>query len=155
MKWIAQIAGYKGTEKRGFKYLRLVATKSAFASVNARSILVVLSLREKMYDEALENGRKSTHEHGPVELAQRLFTAAIQDPTTAERERALSYLGLAEVLDLRGNRQQAIANYQQVLSVANFEDSHSTAHGFLKKPYRRARCLEVAPKPFLFTVPPK
>jgi len=199
MKWIAQIAGYKGTEERGFKYLRLAATKSTFVSVNARSILVVLSLREKMYDEALENAqflhrryprnfqlhlnvariltemnrpdqaadvymkiitqaeaRTPNYQKMPLgafrynvgkalmsmdrlELAQRLFTAAIQDPTTAERERALSYLGLAEVLDLGGNRQQAIANYQQVLSVANFEDSHSTAQGYLKKPYRRAR----------------
>jgi len=199
MKWIAQIAGYKGTEERGFKYLRLAATKSTFVSVNARSILVVLSLREKMYDEALENAQflhrryprnfqlhlnvariltemnrpdqaadvymkiiTQAEAHTPnyqkmplgvfrynvgkalmsmdrLELAQRLFTAAIQDPTTAERERALSYLGLAEILDLRGNRQQAIANYQQVLSVANFEDSHSTAQGYLKKPYSRAR----------------
>ena len=74
-----------------------------------------------------------------LELAQRLFAAAIQDSTTAERERALSHLYLGKVLDLGGNRQQAIANYQQVLSVANFEDSHSTAQGYLKKPYRRAR----------------
>jgi hypothetical protein len=74
-----------------------------------------------------------------LEPAQRLFTAAIQDPTTAERERTLSLLCLAQVLDLRGNRQQAIANYQQVLSGANFEDSHSTARRYLKKPYRRAR----------------
>jgi tetratricopeptide (TPR) repeat protein len=199
MKWIAQIAGYKGTEERGFKYLRLAATKSPFIAVNARSMLIVLCVREKMYDEALENAqflhrryprnfqlhlnvaRILTEMNRPdqaadvymkiiaqaeartpnyqkialglfrynvgkallnmdrLELAQRLFTAAIQDPTTAERERALSYLGLAEVLDLRGNRQQAIANYQQVLSVANFEDSHSTAQGFLRKPYRRAR----------------
>jgi tetratricopeptide (TPR) repeat protein len=167
--------------------------------VNARAILVVLCLREKMYDEALENAhflhrryprnfqlhlnvarvftemnrpdqaadvymkviaqaeaRSPNYQKIPLgafrynigkalmnmdrlELAQSLFTAAIQDPTTAERERALSLLCLAEVLDLRGNRQQAIANYQQVLSVANFEDSHSTAQGYLKKPYRRAR----------------
>ena len=73
------------------------------------------------------------------EPAQRLFTAAIQYPTTAERERALSHLCLAEVLDLRGNRQQAIANCQQVLSVANSEDSHSTAQDYLKKPYRRSK----------------
>ena len=73
-----------------------------------------------------------------LELAQRLFTAAIQDPTTAGRERALSHLCLAKVLDLIGNRQQAITNYQQVLSVANFEDSHSTAQAYLKKPYRKS-----------------
>jgi len=62
-----------------------------------------------------------------LELAQSLFTAAVQNPTIAERERALSHLCLAEVLDLRGSRLQAIANYQLVLSVANFEGSHSTA----------------------------
>ena len=198
-KWIAQIAGYKGSEERSFKYLRMAATKSQFVSVNARSILVVLCLREQMYEEALENAqflqrryprnfllqlnvaqiftemnrpdqaadvytkiieqaeaRTPNYQKMPpgvfryrigkafmsmdrLEPAQRLFTAAIQDPTTAERERTLSLLCLAEVLDLRGNRQQAIANYQQVLSGANFEDSHSTARGYLKKPYRRAR----------------
>ena len=74
-----------------------------------------------------------------LELAQRLFTAAIQDPATAERERALSHLYLAEVLDAGGNRQQAIANYKQVLSVANFEDSHNTAQTYLKRPYRRVK----------------
>jgi hypothetical protein len=74
-----------------------------------------------------------------LEPAERLFSAAIQDPATAERERALSLLCLAQVLDLLGMRQQAIANYQQVLSAANFEDSHSTAQGYLKKPYRRTR----------------
>src|SRR5262245_56969971 len=57
MKWIAQIAGYKGTEERGLKYLRLAATKSQFVSVNARGILVVLCLREKLYDEALANAQ--------------------------------------------------------------------------------------------------
>jgi tetratricopeptide (TPR) repeat protein len=199
MKWIAQVAGYKGTEEQGFKYIRLAATKSQFVSVNARSLLVVLCLREKLYDEALQNAEflhrkyprnfvlhlnlarvltemnhaeqaadvymkiiaeaeartpnyqkiplgafrynvgKALMKMDRLELAQRLFTAAIQDPTTAERERALSHLGLAEVLDLRGNRQQAIANYQLVLSVANFEDSHSTAQGYLKRPYRRSR----------------
>jgi hypothetical protein len=199
LKWIAQIAGYKGTEERSFKYLHLAATRPDFTSVNARSILVVLCLREKLYDEALENAQflhrryprnfllhlnvaqilaemnrrdeaaeeytkviaqaetrtpnyqkmplgalrynigKALMDIDRLELAQRLFTAAIQDGTTAERERALSRLCLAEVLDLRGNRQQAVANYQQVLAAANFEDSHSMAQGYLKRPYRRGK----------------
>jgi tetratricopeptide (TPR) repeat protein len=198
-KWIAQIAGYKGTTERGFKYLRLAATKSQFVSVNAHTILVVLCLREKLYDEALENAeflhrryprnfllhlnvariltemnrpdqaaavymkiiaqaeaRTPNYQKLPLgvfrynigkalmnmerlELAQDLFTAAIQDPATGERERALSHLCLAQVLDLRGNRQQAVANYQQVLSGANFEDSHSAAQAYLKTPYRRRK----------------
>jgi tetratricopeptide (TPR) repeat protein len=196
VKWIAQIAGYKGTQERSFKYLRDAATKSRFASVNAHNLLVVLCLREKLYDEALENAQflhrqyprnfqlhlnvariltemkrpdeaadeymkiieqaeaRTNYQKMPLgmlrynigkalmsmdrlELAQRLFTAAIQDPTSPERERALSHLCLAQVLDLSGNRQQAVANYQQVLSAANFEDSHSAAQGYLKKPYRR------------------
>jgi len=199
MKWVAQIAGYRGTTERAFKYLHLAATKSQFVSVNARNILVVLCMREKLYDEALENAqflhlryprnfllhlnvariftemnrpdqavevytkvlaqaeaRTPNYQRMPLgglrynigkalmnmdrlELAQRLFTAVIQDPATAERERALSYLCLAEVLDVRGNRQQAITNYQQVLSVANFEGSHSMAQTYLKKPYRRGK----------------
>ncbi len=199
MRWIAQIAGYKGTEEQSFKYLRTAATKSQFVSVNARSLLVVFCLRERMYEEALENAeflqrryprnfllhfnvariftemnrpdqavdvytkmieqaeaRTPNYQKMPpgvfryrigkalmsmdrLELAERLFTAAIQDPSTPARERALSLLCLAQVLDLRGNRQEAIENYQQVLSVANFEDSHSTAQGYLRKPYHRAR----------------
>src|SRR5439155_942145 len=100
MKWIAQIAGYKGTTERGFNYLRLAATKPEFVSVNARNVLVVLCLREKLYHEALEN---------------------------------------AQFLHLRGDRQQAVSNYQQVLSAANFEDPHSTAQVYLKTPYRRGK----------------
>jgi predicted Zn-dependent protease len=199
MKWLAQIAGYKGSQERAFRYLHVAATKSQSASVNARNVLVVLCLREKLYDEALENAqflhrryprnfllhlnvariltemnrpeqaadvyadviakaeaRTPNYQKMPLgvfrynigkalmdierlELAERLFTAAVQDPTTPERERALSHLCLAEVLDLRGNRQQAIANYQQVLRVTNFEDSHTTAQGYLKRPYRRGK----------------
>src|SRR5262245_48871844 len=63
MKWIAQIVGYKGTEERGFKYLRLAATKSPFVAVNARSMLIVLCVREKMYDEALENAQFLHHRY--------------------------------------------------------------------------------------------
>jgi tetratricopeptide (TPR) repeat protein len=199
MKWVAQIAGYRGTTDRAFKYLHLAATKSQFVSVNARNILVVLCTREKLYDEALENAqflhrryprnfllhlnvariftemnrpdqavevytqilaqaeaRTPNYQKMPLsvfrynigkilmnmdrlELAQRLFTAAIHDPATAERERALSHLCLAELLDVHGNRQEAIVNYQQVLSVANFDDSHTTAQAYLKKPYRRGK----------------
>jgi tetratricopeptide (TPR) repeat protein len=74
-----------------------------------------------------------------LELAQRLFAAAIQDSTTAERERALSHLCLAKILDLRGDRQEAIANYQQALTAANFEDSHRAAQSYMKRPYRRGK----------------
>jgi hypothetical protein len=63
----------------------------------------------------------------------------VQDPRTPVRERALSHLYLAEVLDLSGNRQQAITNYQQVLSAANVEDSHNTAQVYLKKPHGRSK----------------
>jgi predicted Zn-dependent protease len=197
VKWIAQIAGYRGTEERSFKYLHLASAKSEFASVNARSLLVVLCLREKLYDEALDHAQflhrryprnfllhlnvaqilaemnrpnqaaeeylkviaqaesrapnyqkiplgalrynigKALMNSDRLEHAQRLFAAAIQDSTTPERERALSHLRLAEIMDLRGNRQQAIANYQQVLTAVNFEDSHNTAKGHLRRPYRR------------------
>jgi tetratricopeptide (TPR) repeat protein len=199
VKWIAQIAGYKGTQERSFKYLRTAIARSRFVSVNARNLLVVLCLREKLYDEALQNAQflhseyprnfllhlnvaqiltemnrpdqavdvymkimeqaetgtpnyqkmpvgvlrykvaKALMNMDRLELAQRLLTAAILDSATPERERALSHLCLAQVLDLRGDRQQAITNYQQVLSAANFQDSHSTAQSYLKKPYRRAR----------------
>ena len=199
VKWIAQIAGYSGTEERSFKYLHLAVAKSGFASVNARSLLVVLCVREKLYDEALAHAqflrrryprnfllqlnvaqiltemnrpdqaaeeylkviaqaesRTPNYQKMPLgslrynigkalmnldrlEVAQRLFVAAIQDSTTAEREHALSQLCLAQIMDLRGNRQQAIDNYQQVLTAANFEDSHNTAQSYLKRPYRRGK----------------
>jgi predicted Zn-dependent protease len=199
VRWIANFAGYKGTQEGSFKYLRTAATRSEFAAVNARSLLVVLCLREKLYSEALQNAqflqsqyprnflfnfnvariltemkqpdravdvymnivgqaesRTPNYQKLPVgvvrynvgkalmnmdrpELAQRLFAAAILDPATPAREQVLSHLCLAEVLDLLGNRQQAITNYQLVLTAANVEDSHTAAQSYLKKPYRRAR----------------
>jgi tetratricopeptide (TPR) repeat protein len=199
LKWIAQIAGYKGSEERAFEYLRLAATKSQFISVNAHSALVVLYLREQLYRQALDNAQflqrryprnflfelngagiltrmnrfdeaaavymkviaraealtpnyhkmplgvlrysvgKALMNMDRLDLAQRVFLSAIQDPATGQRERTLSQLCLAEILDLRGNREQAIANYQQVLSVANFEDSRNAAQAYLKTPYRRTR----------------
>src|SRR5215467_13132897 len=152
VKWIAQIAGYRGTQERSFKYLRTAATSSRSVSVNARNLLVVLCLREKLYDEALDNAQflhrqyprnfllhlnvaqilaemnrpdqaaeeytkiiAQAESHTPnyhkmplgalrynigkalmnmnrLDQAQYLFTAAIQDPATADRERALSHL---------------------------------------------------------------
>src|SRR4030095_6324030 len=57
MKWVAPIAGYRGTTDRAFQYLHPAATKSEFVSVNAHNILVVLCVREKLYEEALENAQ--------------------------------------------------------------------------------------------------
>ncbi len=82
-----------------------------------------------------EMGRKFM-ELGRRDLAEEQFLKGIKDPRTPDREKALSHLHLGQILDSQGKRSQAIQQYQSVLKAPEFENSHSSAREFLKKPYR-------------------
>ncbi|HEX9724208.1 MAG TPA: tetratricopeptide repeat protein [Vicinamibacteria bacterium] len=197
LKWIAAIAGYRGSEKRGFEYLITAAEKGEFVGNDARVLLMVLYVREGYYDYALqvaqelherypenfllhvnqaqilerkreparaieiylevvrlaEEGRKNYQkvplgtfrytaglrliELGARERALELFLGATQDPDTPDRERALSHLRAGEILDLLGERSEAVSQYEEVQKLREFENSHDTASKYLKSPYRR------------------
>jgi len=69
---------------------------------------------------------------GKHDLAQERFQRSIEDPLTPEREKALSHLRLGRILEWKGKRSQAIAEYQAVLSLRNVENSHSQAEQLLR-----------------------
>jgi tetratricopeptide (TPR) repeat protein len=71
---------------------------------------------------------------GKIDLAEEQFTRSINDPKTQEREKALSHLRLGQILEKKGERDRAIQEYQIVLSLKEFEDSHNQAKRSLKKP---------------------
>jgi hypothetical protein len=70
---------------------------------------------------------------GKWTLAQEQFAKSIDDPRTEEREKALSHLHLGQMLESGGQPNKAIQEYQWVLSLRDFEDSHSQAKRSLKK----------------------
>lgn len=70
------------------------------------------------------------------DLARTEFQKSIESSATPAREKTLSELRLGQILDLEGKREEAIGHYKAVLESADYEDSHSRAGKFLKKPYR-------------------
>jgi Tfp pilus assembly protein PilF len=70
---------------------------------------------------------------GKWDLAQEQFIQAINDPKTEEREKALSHLRLGQIYENKGQRSKAISEYQAVLSLQEFDDSHDQAKRSLKK----------------------
>jgi hypothetical protein len=193
IKWVAALAGLRGSEQRGFEYLVLAAEKAPFVSKEARMLLMVLYVREKEYAYGLqiaqqmhrlfprnfllhlnqaqiyehmndpesaatiymdvvryaEEGRESYHklplatfrydagmklrELGKFEQALTLFEQATRDPETPESERALSHLRAGELLDLLGKPEEAVAQYEEVQKLENYEGTHERAEQLLKK----------------------
>ena len=74
-------------------------------------------------------------EHPDSALEQ--FRKSIQSPETPDREKALSHLGVGQILDVKGERQAAVSHYQLVLGFRKVKDSHRRARSFLKRPYRK------------------
>jgi tetratricopeptide (TPR) repeat protein len=70
---------------------------------------------------------------GRLDLAQERFLKAIGDPQTPARERALSHLKLGRILEWRGKKNEAVKEYQTVLSLADVENSHNQARQYLAR----------------------
>ena len=73
---------------------------------------------------------------GRRDLAEEQFRKVIDDPAAPGRQKAMSHLHLGQLLDLQGKRTQAIEQYDSVLKLPEYDNSHATAREFLKKPYR-------------------
>jgi tetratricopeptide (TPR) repeat protein len=196
VKWLALIAGYRGNQEQGFRFLQLASDKGMYAADDSKVLLTVLYVREKRWTEALrltselhekyprnylvhlnraqileyrgehsealreyqsvlERAEHSVPNYQKIplspfrlslgkkclqlndrQLAFRNFQAAVQDPNTRERERALAHLQLGRLLDLMGERNEALNHYRKVLGLRSFEDSHSLARKHIKSPYR-------------------
>jgi hypothetical protein len=70
---------------------------------------------------------------GKWDLAQEQFVKSVDDPRTKERERALSHLHLGQIQENKRQRAKAIQEYQMVLSLGSFDDSHDQAKIALRK----------------------
>jgi tetratricopeptide (TPR) repeat protein len=97
VKWLATIAGYRGSEERGFEYLVLAAEKSVFVNLDARVLLMVLYVREKEYAYGLEVAQQ----------LQRRFP-----------ENFLIHLNQAQILERIGEREKAMKAYTDVIELA-------------------------------------
>lgn len=97
IKWVAVIMGYGGSEERGFQYLKLAAEKGQYVADDALVLLMVLYVREKQYDRALE-AASYLHRKYP-----RSF---------------LLHLNRAQILEKMGKWEQAAEVYRQILEWA-------------------------------------
>ena len=105
IKWLANIIGYRGSEKRGFEYLGTAAAKGLYVRDDARTLQMVLFIREKRPADALQNARLL------FEKYPRNF---------------LLHINLAQIQDLMGRRQQAVDTFRQVLELAGRERPNYT-----------------------------
>ncbi len=97
LKWITTIAGYRGSAERGFEYLIIAADKGMFVYNEARVLLMVLYVREKSYDYALQI---------VGELRKRY------------PENFLLHLNEAQLLERMNERERAIETYLDVVRLA-------------------------------------
>jgi tetratricopeptide (TPR) repeat protein len=74
---------------------------------------------------------------GEIEQALELYERVAGDHSTLKREKILSHLRAGEMLDLLGQRDEAVAQYREVRKFEDIEGAHKRASRFLKKPYRQ------------------
>ena len=97
LKFVAALVGYKGSKKRGFEYLSLAVDHGRFVSDNARTVQLVLLVREKRYEDALSS----------------LHYLKSNFP-----KNFVAHLNEARLLESLGRHTEAAHLYQQVLGKA-------------------------------------
>jgi tetratricopeptide (TPR) repeat protein len=73
---------------------------------------------------------------GRLPAAQEQFQKCLAHPGASDRDKALSFLRLGQILDLLGRREEAVEAYLQVLQIKDIENSRALARKCLNKPYR-------------------
>lgn len=94
IKWLAVIIGYRGSEERGFEYLRLASEKGQYVADEARVLQMVLYVREREYGKAL----------GLVRYMREKYPRSY-----------LLHLNEAYILEKMGRKEEAAAQYLQVV----------------------------------------
>jgi tetratricopeptide (TPR) repeat protein len=67
------------------------------------------------------------------DLAEEQFRKALADPHIPPREKTLSHLRLGKILDSKGRRNEAVKEYETVLSLEDFDQSRSQARQALNR----------------------
>ncbi len=107
IKWLAAIVGYRGSVERGFEYLALAATKGQFVADDARTLQMVLFVREGRYAEALANVR-FLRQRAPKNFILHLNEAQILEKMKRPKEAAAIY---AELL---AKAEQGVPNFDRL-----------------------------------------
>ena len=87
--------------------------------------LALHQIRYPLASRLLELGRR--------DAALSEFRAAIASAATPDDERALSHLRVGEILDARGERDEALRHFREVQKLEDVDDSHRTAKRYLRK----------------------
>src|SRR5690606_17447618 len=95
IKWLAVIAGYRGTKEQGYEYLQQAAQKGQYVADEARDLQMVLFVREKEYDRALQQA-EYLHRKLPKNF--------------------LLHLNRAQILERKVERNKALQVYKEVLA---------------------------------------
>ncbi len=107
IKWLATIAGYRGSERRGFEYLVRSAERGELSSTDARLLLMVLYVREEQYDYALDVATQ-LHRRYPENFVLHLNRAQILERMGHREESA------AMLADVVARAQSGTKNYQKI-----------------------------------------
>ncbi len=105
IKWLATIIGYRGSEKQGFEYLGIAAKKGQYVKDDARTLQMILFIREDRPEDALENTRFLFDKY------PRNF---------------LLHINLAQIQDLMGRHEAAVETFRQVLALAEQQKPNYT-----------------------------
>ena len=107
IKWLATMAGYGGSEARGFDYIVRAAQKGPYVGDDARTLLMVLYVREGQYAYALEMARQM-HARYPENFILHLNQAQILERMGRDAEAATVYAAVASRAEAKS------ANYQMM-----------------------------------------
>lgn len=107
IKWFASLAGYRGTEERGFEYVARAADEGYFVRDDARVLLMVMYVREDENEYALEVARQ-LHRRYPENYLLHLNQAQILERMGATSEAAATYAAVA------ARAERGVANYQDL-----------------------------------------
>ena len=115
LKFLAFLAGIRGNEKKGLKYLDLAAEKGQYVADQAKALRMVLMVREKNLQEGLEQAR-NLHQKYPRSFLLHLNRAQILEKMEKPMAAAEDYL---EVLRWA---EEGKPNYSQI-NLLNFRFS--------------------------------
>ncbi len=107
IKWLAAIIGYRGSVERGLQYLQLAADKGQFVADDARTLQMVLLVRETQYGKALENVRYLERK-APKNFILKLNEAQILEKMGRKPEAAAAYRELLE------KAEKGVANFDRL-----------------------------------------
>jgi hypothetical protein len=97
-KWVANIAGYHGTQGDALKYLHLAAERGPRVADEARLMLLVIYFRDAKFKDAL----------GLEDYLQKKYPRSFKFPLTR-----------AEILEKMGDKADAAVEYETVISKTN------------------------------------